>query len=94
MATVNVRFVGPWRLYLGVERCTIQAATVEDVIEQMETTYGPKYHERLLRGGVKAKRSISGDSNILVYRVHIRQLTDHNLKDGDNVDVIARFVGG
>ncbi len=94
MATVNVRFVGPWRLYLGTERCTMQAATVEEFIEQMETTYGPKYHERLHRGGVKERRSISGDSNILVNRVHIRQLADHTLKDGDNIDVIARFVGG
>jgi molybdopterin converting factor small subunit len=94
MANVNVRFVGPWRLYLGVERCTMQAATVEDFIQRMEATYGHKYHERLVKGGVKEMRSISGDSNILVNRVNIRQLADHSLKDGDNIDVIARFVGG
>ncbi|MBN1691642.1 MAG: MoaD/ThiS family protein [Dehalococcoidia bacterium] len=94
MATVNVRFVGPWRLYLGTDRCTLKAATIEDFIEQMEAIYGHKYHERLRKGGIKERRSISGDSNILVNRVHIRQLTDHSLKDGDNIDVIARFVGG
>ncbi len=94
MATVNVRFVGPWRLYMGVERFTLQAETVEDAVEQMETAYGPKYHERLLRGGITEKRTISGDSNILVNRVHIRQITDHNLRDSDNIDVIPRFVGG
>jgi molybdopterin converting factor small subunit len=94
MATVNVRFVGPWRLYMGVERFTLKAETIEDAVEQMETTYGPKYHERLLRGGIKEKHTISGDSNILVNRVHIRQITDHCLRDGDNIDIIPRFVGG
>ncbi|MFA5399461.1 MAG: MoaD/ThiS family protein [Dehalococcoidia bacterium] len=94
MATVNIRFVGPWRLYMGTEKCAMQADTIEEAIERMEAIYGPKYHERLLRGGVKERRSISGDSNILVNRVNIRQLTDHTLKDGDNIDVIPRFVGG
>jgi len=94
MATVNVRFVGPWRLYLGVERVTLQAGTVEEALQQVETSYGPKYHERLRRGGIVEKRKIGDDSNILVNRVHIRQLTDHSLKDGDSIDIIPRFVGG
>jgi molybdopterin converting factor small subunit len=94
MATINVRFVGPWRLYLGVERFTMHADTVEDFIHQMEETYGPRYYDRLLSHGVKEQRTISGDSNILVNRVHIRQLADHTLKDGDSIDVIGRFVGG
>ena len=94
MAAVNIRFVGPWRLYLGVERFTFLADTVEGALEQVENTYGPKYHARLLKGGITEKRRISDDSNILVNRVHIRQLADHGLKDGDNIDIIPRFVGG
>jgi len=94
MATVNMRFVGPWRLYMGVERFTLQAETVEDALEQVEANYGHKYHERLLKGGITDKRKIGGDSNILVNRVHIRQLSDHSLKDGDSIDIIPRFVGG
>jgi molybdopterin converting factor small subunit len=94
MADVNLRFVGPWRMYMGIERFTLQACTFEDVIDQVEATYGPKYHERLLRSGITEKRKISDDSNILVNRVHIRQLADHSLKDGDNIEIIPRFVGG
>jgi molybdopterin converting factor small subunit len=94
MADVNLRFVGPWRMYLGIERFTLQAGTVEDAIAQVEATYGPRYHERLLKAGIAEKRKISGDSNILVNRVHIRQLADHSLKDGDSIDIIPRFVGG
>jgi len=94
MAEVNLRFVGPWRLYLGIERFTLRADTVEDAIGQVEAAYGPRYHERLLRGGIAEKRTIAGDSNILVNRVHIRQLADHSLKDGDSLDIIPRFVGG
>lgn len=94
MAEVSIRFVGPWRLYMGVERFTLQAGTVEDALEHVETTYGPKYHARLLKADITEKRRISDDSNILVNRVHIRQLADHSLKDGDHIDIIPRFVGG
>jgi molybdopterin converting factor small subunit len=94
VAAVNIRFVGPWRLYLGVERFTLQADTVEHALDQVEADYGPRYHERLLRGGITEKRRIAADSNVLVNRVHIRQLADHNLKDGDSLDIIPRFVGG
>jgi molybdopterin converting factor small subunit len=94
VAEVNIRFVGPWRLYLGVERVTLLAGSVEDALEQVEATYGPGYHKRLLKGGITEKRKIADDSNVLLNRVHIRQLTDHSLKDGDNLDIIPRFVGG
>lgn len=94
MAEVNIRFVGPWRLYLGVERVTLQAATVEEAIEQVEAAYGHGYHKRLLKSGITEKRKIADESNILLNRVHIRQLTDHSLKDGDSLSIIPRFVGG
>ena len=94
MAEVNVRFVGPWRLYLGVERVTLQAGSVEDALEQIEVAYGHGYHKRLLKSGISEKRKIAADSNVLLNRVHIRQLADHSLKDGDHLDIIPRFVGG
>jgi molybdopterin converting factor small subunit len=94
MATVNVRFVGPWRMYLGVEYTTLIAGSVDDAIEQIETSYGYKFHERLMRSGISEKRRICDDSNILLNRVHIRQITDRSLKDGDKLDIIPRFVGG
>ena len=47
-----------------------------------------------MKSGITEKRRISDDSNILLNRVHIRQLTDHSLKDGDKLDIIPRFVGG
>ena len=94
MATVNVRFVGPWRMYLGVEYTTLIAGTVDDAIEQVEAAYGYKFHERLMRSGISEKRRICDDSNILLNRVHIRQITDRSLKDGDKLDIIPRFVGG
>jgi molybdopterin converting factor small subunit len=94
MATVNVRFVGPWRMYLGAEYTTLIAGTVDDAIEQIESAYGYKFHERLMRSGISEKRRICDDSNILLNRVHIRQITDRSLKDGDKLDIIPRFVGG
>jgi molybdopterin converting factor small subunit len=94
MALVNVRFVGPWRMYLGIEYFTLQAGTVDAAIEQVEAGYGYKYHQRLMKSGITEKRRICDDSNILLNRVHIRQITDHSLKDGDKIDIIPRFVGG
>jgi len=94
MAEVNIRFVGPWRLYLGVEKVTLQAVTVEDALEQVEAVYGHGYHARLLKSGITEKRKIADDSNVLLNRIHIRQLTDHSLKDGDHLDIIPRFAGG
>ena len=94
MASVSVRFVGPWRMYLGVEFTTLMAGTVEDALEQVEAGYGHKYHQRLMKSGITEKRCICDDSNILLNRVHIRQITDHSLKDGDKIDIIPRFVGG
>ena len=94
MATVNIRFVGPWRLYLSVDTIALQAGTVEGALAQVEDRYGPRYHARLLSRGVKIKRSITDDSNILLNRINIRQLSDHRLKEGDHMDLIPRFVGG
>jgi molybdopterin converting factor small subunit len=81
-------------MYLGVEYTTLIAGSVDDAIEQIETSYGYKFHERLMRSGISEKRRICDDSNILLNRVHIRQITDRSLKDGDKLDIIPRFVGG
>ncbi len=94
MASVSVRFVGPWRMYLGVEHTTLIAGTVDDALEQVEANYGHKYHQRLMKSGITDKRRICDDSNILLNRVNIRQVTDHSLKDGDKLEIIPRFVGG
>jgi len=94
MASVSVRFVGPWRMYLGVEYATLNAGIVDDALEQVEAEYGYKYHQRLMKSGITEKRRICDDSNILLNRVHIRQITDRSLKDGDKIDIIPRFVGG
>lgn len=94
MASVNIRFVGPWRMYMGIEHFKLDARDVNDVIEQIEACYGHLYNERLARSGVKEKRRICDDSNILLNHIHIRQLADHSLKDGDRLEIIPRFVGG
>jgi molybdopterin converting factor small subunit len=47
-----------------------------------------------MKSGITGKRRICDDSNILLNRVNIRQVTDHSLKDGDKLEIIPRFVGG
>ena len=81
-------------MYLGVEHTTLSAETLDDALEQVEAAYGDKFHQRLMKSGITEKRRIRDDSNILLNRVNIRQVTDLRLKDGDKVDIIPRFVGG
>jgi molybdopterin converting factor small subunit len=81
-------------MYLGVEYASLNAGIVDDALEQVEAEYGYKYHQRLMKSGITEKRRICDDSNILLNRVHIRQITDRSLKDGDKIDIIPRFVGG
>jgi molybdopterin converting factor small subunit len=81
-------------MYLGIEHFTLHAGTVDDALEQIEAGYGYKFHQRLMKSGITEKRRICDDSNILLNRVHIRQVTDRSLKDGDKLDIIPRFVGG
>ena len=66
MAEVTIKFVGPWRLYLAADIITLQAATVDEALAQVEDRYGPRYHQKLLERGVQLKRRITDDSNILV----------------------------
>jgi molybdopterin converting factor small subunit len=94
MAKIDVFFVGPWRMYTGTSHFTIEAETLEDAIIKIEASYGHKYHERLAKAGIFEKRPICGDSNLLLNRIHIRQLESNSLKDGDMLQVIPRFVGG
>ena len=94
MPLINIRFIGPWRLYLGIENLSVEATTVEDALKQIELTYGPAYHEKLRKRGITQQRKIGDDSNILLNRTNIRQLTSHVLKAGDTIDIIPRFAGG
>ena len=94
MARVNINFIGPWRLFLGVRTVTVEANSLDEAREYIETNFGPIFHKRLQSKGIKRKQSVWDNSNILLNGRNIKQLDKAELKDGDNLDLLPRVAGG
>jgi molybdopterin converting factor small subunit len=94
LARVNINFVGPWRLFLGVRSVTVEANSIDEARDYVETNYGPVFQKKLQSRGIKKKQSIWDNSNVLLNGRNIRQLDETVLKDGDNLDLLPRVAGG
>lgn len=94
MARVNINFIGPWRLFLGVRTVTIEANSLDEAREYIEANFGSIFHKRLQSKGIKKKQSVWDNSNILLNGRNIKQLDKPDLKDGDNLDLLPRVAGG
>jgi molybdopterin converting factor small subunit len=94
LAKVTINFIGPWRLFLGVGKVTIEANSIEEARDYVETNYGPVYEKTLKSRGIHKKQSVWDNSNVLLNRRDIRQLDEPVLKDGDNLDLLPPIAGG
>ena len=94
MARIIINFVGPWRLFLGVGTVTIEANSIEEARDYVETNFGPVYDKKLKSRGIHKKQSVWESSNILLNRRNIRQLDGPVLKDEDNLYLLPRIAGG
>jgi molybdopterin converting factor small subunit len=94
LARININFVGLWRVFLGVGSITVDVASIEEAREYVETSYGPKYQEKLKSLGYSGQQSIWDSSNILLNGRNVGQLNSPVLRDGDRIDLISRVAGG
>lgn len=94
MAKVNINFIGPWRLFLGVRAVTVEVNSIDEARNYVETNYGPIYQKKLKSRCIIRKQSIWDNSNILLSGRSIRQLDEPVLKDGDNLDLVPIVAGG
>lgn len=94
MARVNINFVGPWRLFLGVRAVTVEVNSIDEARDYVETNYGPVYQKKLKSRGIKKKQSVWDNSNVLLDGMNIRQLDELFLKDGDNFYLLPLVGGG
>ncbi len=94
MARVNINFVGPWRLFLGVRVVTVEVNSIDEARDYVETNYGPVYQKKLKSRGIKKKQSVWDNSNVLLNGMNIRQLDEPFLKDGDNLYLLPLVGGG
>jgi molybdopterin converting factor small subunit len=93
LARVNIKFIGLWRLFLGVQAVTVEVESIEEARDYVETNYGPLYQNKL-GSGINKKQSIWDSSNILLNGRNIRQLDELVLEDGDTIDLIPMVAGG
>ncbi|MGB8707441.1 MAG: hypothetical protein WCD72_05760 [Dehalococcoidia bacterium] len=94
MARVNINFIGPWRLFLGVRSITVEVTSIDEARDYVETNYGPVFQKKLKSRGVTKKQSVWDNSNVLLNSKNIRHLDKPVLKDGDNLDLLSRVAGG
>jgi molybdopterin converting factor small subunit len=94
LARVNINFVGPWRLFLGVRAVAVEINSIDEARDYVETNYGPVFQKKLQSRGIKKKQSIWDNSNILLNGKNVRQLDKPVLKDGDNLDLLSKVAGG
>jgi molybdopterin synthase sulfur carrier subunit len=75
----------------GKSKVTVEAATVIDVINRMETDY-PGFRDRVLESDGEIKRFI----NVFVNGVDVRTLQGKGtpVKDNDEVAIIPAMAGG
>ena len=94
MATVNINFIGLWRVFLGVRTVTVEINSIDEARDYVETNYGPVYQRQIESRGIKKKQSVWDNSNILLNGRNIGQLDKLVLKDGDKLDLLPRAAGG
>src|SRR5208337_4264477 len=94
VAKININFIGPWRLFLGVRAVETEVNSIDEARQYIETQYGPVYQEKLKSRGSKMQPSIWDSSNILLNGRNIKQLDEPVLKDGDNLDLLLIVAGG
>jgi molybdopterin converting factor small subunit len=94
LARVNINFIGPWRLFLGVRSVTVEIDSIDEARDYVEATYGPIFQKKLKSRGVTKKQSIWDNSNVLLNGKNINRLDKLVLKDGDKLDLLSRVAGG
>jgi molybdopterin converting factor small subunit len=94
LAKVNINFIGPWRVFLGVRSVAVEVNSIDEARDYVETNYGPVFQKKLNSRGINKKQSIWDNSNILLNGKNLSQLDKPVLKDGDNLDLLSRVAGG
>ena len=93
MAKVNINFIGPWRLFLGVRAVTVEVHSIDEARNYVETNCGPIYQKKLKSRDVDKEQSVWDNNNVLLSGRSIRQLDEPVLKDGDNLDLVPIVAG-
>ena len=94
MATVRLYTL--WRLYLGIDRLSLDADNVQEVVDYLEEKFGAQLREQLQAHGMRADRKIQDYSLLLLngYNVNKQNLAETKLGPGDVLHVFPLAMGG
>jgi molybdopterin converting factor small subunit len=91
---ININFIGPWRVFLGIQTVTVDADSIDEAKDYVETTFGPVFEKKIKSLGVGKKQSIWDNSNILLNGTNIKTLQTVIFNDGDRLDFVPKVSGG
>ena len=94
MASITVRFYSIYRLYLGMDRLSLQADDLGDALAQMEERVGSRPREQLQMRGIEPGQQMQDFSLILVNGINIRNLGETKLREGSVLHIFPPSAGG
>ncbi|MBW1812940.1 MAG: MoaD/ThiS family protein [Deltaproteobacteria bacterium] len=94
MAKIDINFIGPWRLFLGVKTIRAEVNDIEEAKIYVEANYRPVFEQKLQSMGVNKKESVWENSTILINGKKISLSDNTFFKDGDRLDLLPLVAGG
>lgn len=94
MASVQINFIGPWRLFVGTRGTRAELDNLDQARQYIEANFNPVYAKKLKSMGIKKMQSVWDNSNVFLNGTDIKKLKGSVLKDGDKLDFLPRVAGG
>lgn len=94
MALVTIKFDGIWKLYVGTDKATVEAANIDEALAKVREKFATKFEERLSERGIILDGGVLEHSYITLNRENVEDIKEHALKDGDIVDIVIPVPGG
>lgn len=94
MMFITVRFYGLWNLYLGLDRLSLRADSLDDILTQVEERFGSQLRKKLQTRGIKMDGKIQDNSIVLLNGINLRNLKQAKLREGDILHIFPPATGG
>jgi molybdopterin converting factor small subunit len=94
MASITVQFYSIYRLYLGIDRLSLEADDLGDALAQMEERFGSRLREQLQMRGIGLDQKMQDFSLILLNGINIRNLVETKLREGSVLHIFPPSAGG
>lgn len=94
MANIHIHFIGPWQLFLEVQKIQVDLKDISDARDFINAHYCSVFEKKLQSMGVNKKESVWDNSNVLLNGRKIGLSDKTTFKDGDRLDLIPLIAGG